>query len=276
MARRNQNILPILGAVVGTGLAVYGISRGVRWLQQRQSNLQLYAGYPQSSWPAERRYQPVDQPDREQIPATGSQAAAHSMTGTTTAERVSSDLVSDFDDRGTASSTSEMTGELADEDSYAAGRSAGEPFSAAEHPSSQPQELVMDEYVAPLIEHAIAFNSVMNLLRSRQREGEGYEGNESLTDGDRSSMRAVLDQMQEKVAEYDETVLRKHPLAQRSYNLTRKLRDALDNIEYTGSDLYRINGEVKTELCRLVRDLEQSGQVTITGLDHLRQLYECS
>jgi hypothetical protein len=134
----------------------------------------------------------------------------------------------------------------------------------------------MDEFVAPLIEHAIAFSSVMNLLRSRQRDGEGSEGVESLTEGDRRSMRAVLDQMQEHVAEYDEPALRNNPLAMRSRNLTRKLRDALDNIEYTGTDLYRIHAAISQELCGLARELENSGQVTITRLDHIRQLYECA
>jgi hypothetical protein len=69
--------------------------------------------------------------------------------------------------------------------------------------------------------------------------------------------------------------LGKNSLAKRSYTLTRKLRDALDNLDYTGSDLFRIYGEVRTELCSLTPELDKSGQVTITGLDHIRQLYEC-
>lgn len=296
MAKKNQSIYAILGAAVGTGLAVYGIRRGMQWYQRRQMNYRFDTQPVESSWPAERRYQPMEQPGLEPIPATGPMPAAPPMTGMTSAERVNSDMVGDFDDRGTASTASEMNStradELAREDTPITGSMTGSNLygGATETPGAsgrgesttgmggmtgQTSEIIMDEFVAPLIEHAIALNSVMNLLRSRQRDGEGYEGTESLTEGDRTSMRNVLEQMQEHVAEYDEMALRKNPLAQRSHNLTRKMRDALDNLSYTGSDLYRIYTDVGKELCSLSRELENSGQVTITGLDQIRQLYEC-
>lgn len=321
MFRRKQpiykRIFPIFGTLAGTVLAVLGIRKGVQWYQQRQVRDRFDTSMPETAWPSEPRYQHMDQPYGAPIPATGPAPAAPPMTEMTTEERINSDMVTDFDDRGTAFSTTEMSSTRADEinleDRPVTGSMAGDIYGGAEtrtgaertgmdtgemggpwtgtttgmgsmtgqQPdmgqtgSTQRSELVMDEFVAPLIEHAIAFNSVMNLLRSRQRDGEGNEGVESLTEGDRNSMRAVLDQMQEHVADYDETAMRGNPLAMRSYNLTNKLREALDNLEYTGSDLYRIQDEIRKELCGLTRELDDSGQVTITGLDQIRQLYEC-
>lgn len=245
MARKNWRLLTILGAAVGTGLAAYGIREGVRWYR-RQMNERFDMRLPESVWHA-------DQPMREVVPITGTQVAS-STAGMSTAERVNSDRLADFDERGTAFSAAESSRVDLDD---------------------TPAAIVMDEYVAPLIEHAIAFNSVINLLRSRQREGAGFEGTESLTAGDRNSMRAVLDQMQEHVVDRDEASLRRHPLALRSYRLTRKLREALDNLDYTGTDLFRIHSDVSKELCSLTQDLDRSGQVTITGLRQIRYLYGC-
>jgi hypothetical protein len=315
MAKKNQRIFTILGAAVGTGLAAYGIRRGMRWYQHnRMANRRLArrldTQLTEGSWPEERAHSP--------IPATGPLGATPPMTAT--AGGVNSDLLGDFDDRGTAFSGSEMSEELTDvdypvisseafsgatpelreaRDTWAgettgsaatgvmggigdSGADAGmggsrisQPVNVEPFASRPSDEIVMDEFAAPLIEHAIAFNSVMNLLRSRQRDGEGREGIESLTTGDRNSMRAVLDQMQEHVIEHDEATIRKDALARRSHELTRKMRDALDNLNYSGADLFRLYDEVRRDLCGLSRELEKSGKVTITGLDQIRQLYEC-
>lgn len=317
MAKKNNRILTILGAVLGTSLTVVGIRQGAQYFRRKQLMRRAERQISESSWAGEGHYQT--------IPATGVAPAAEM----TRAERVNSDRVGDFDDRGTAYRTteplagaaSEVTGtNVRGDDAETGGTrrygTAGEatfgvsgsgrttepeasesgtgslgvsPAETGEVRSgagmrqegmrqTMPQQravIVMDEVVAPLIEHAIAFNSVMNLLRSRQREDEAHQGIESLTEGDRNSMRAVLDQMQERVGGFEESDLRKNPLALRSYNLTRKLREALDNMAYTGTDLYRIYDEVRPQLCSLARELANSGEVTITGLDHIRQLYEC-
>jgi hypothetical protein len=148
-------------------------------------------------------------------------------------------------------------------------------WTAESYTSSVSADIVQDEFVAPLIAHAIAFDSMISMLRSRQQSGEGFEGTESLTSDDRSSIQAMLDEMDLQVTDYDEASMGDNPLARRTDQLTRKLRDALDNPNYSGSDLFRIYGEVLTELCSLTRDLNNSKQGTITGLDHIRQLYKC-
>jgi hypothetical protein len=130
----------------------------------------------------------------------------------------------------------------------------------------------MDDIVAPLVEHLIAFSSVMNLLRSRQRDSAGSAAG-ALTPGDRSSIRSVLDQMREREGGWDDSSLTS--LQARAQRLTGKVRDALENLDYQAADLFRIYGEVRSEACGLTRELENSGQVTITGLDQVRQLYEC-
>ena len=366
MAKRNQRIYTILGTALGTGLAVYGIRQGLRWYQRRQQFDRFDTNYPESAYPGEGSYDTA-RFGREPIPTTGltegppvlleaePDVLSPAMGDMTGAERVNSDRVSDYDDRGTAFNTTEMgsvqPADLADEDIPATGsmtganvfgvrsteltdedftdtdlgvtgtgtetgtekwtdrtasdrleqRAAGsvdprgmreidEPLargepgpaglsgqqsSAEQYMAGQHKKIVMDDVVAPLIEHAIAFHSVMNLLRSRQRDGVGHEGTESLTEGDRHSMRAVLDQMQQRETEYNEANLRSNPLALRSYIMTHRLRDALDNLTYSGADLFRIHDELRGELCSLARELDNSGQVTITGMDHIRQLYEC-
>lgn len=279
MAKKNQRIFTILGIAAGTGLAVYSIRRGMEWYKQWQwvqrHDNQLMERAREAEW----HYQAINQPERQPIPATGTFPSAPSMAGMTTAERVNSDRVRDFDDRGTAMSNSEMNSGQVEQltgEQPPVSESTTEPqVSQDDYITSQGSEIIMDDFAAPLIEHAIAFNSLMNLLRSRQRSGTGYEGAESLTEGDRTSIRSVLDQMQGRMAEYNETAMRNNPLAQRSYKMTLKLRDALDNLDYSGADLFRIYGEVRTELCKLTKELDKSGQVTITGITQIRQLYEC-
>jgi hypothetical protein len=113
MAKKNQRIYTILGTAVGAGLAVYGIRQGMRWYQRRQLlPHQFDTQFPESSWPTEGRYQPIDQPDHEPIPTTGPLTAAPTIT--------------------------EMP-------------------SVEQYPSTQSAQIDMDAFVAPLIEHAIAF-----------------------------------------------------------------------------------------------------------------------
>jgi hypothetical protein len=46
---------------------------------------------------------------------------------------------------------------------------------------------------------------------------------------------------------------------------TRKLHDALNNVDYTGSDLYRNYSEASKDLCKLARELDGSDLMTIEG-----------
>lgn len=245
MARKNQRILSMLGAAVGTGLAVYGLRQGVRWYQRRQMRERFGAQSPEEVWRIQR-------PEAEPVPITGPQAAAPTMTGLSGAN---SDAVADFDDRGTAYTTSET--DLPKEAAPVLG-------------------IVLDDYVISLIEHALAFNSLMNLLRSHQREDEQHPGAESLTEGDRHSMQSLLEQLKEHAMLPTEDALRRDPLALRAHRLTNDLHDALENASYSGADLFRLFDGLKKALCGLTRDLDRSGRVKVTGLSQIRELFECS
>jgi hypothetical protein len=130
----------------------------------------------------------------------------------------------------------------------------------------------MDTLVGPLIDYLIAFNSIMNVLRSQQLSSTEEE---EQTLGERQGMRNVLEQVQDRLPHYEEGQLKSGSLEDRTYRLAAKIRDALSNMSNTDSDFLRLYDEVQPEVCAVSQALQSSGSVSITGLDQVSQMYEC-
>lgn len=247
MSKKKQQFLTVLGAVAGTAVTAIAIRKAVGYWQTRQQRPLLGSRNPSEMLRSRSRYYDTPSP-RGEVDASEAYRAI-------TQPRYQP---ADQPDRQAIPATGNMP-----------------PTVVGDYTPVAPSKVNMDDLAGPLIEYAIAFNSVMNLLRSKQRDNDTIDATQAFTAGDRSSMRAVLDQLSEHLPDFDETSVGKNSLHARTFRLAQKLRQSLENLEYTESDLFRINGEVTQELCRLTQELQQSGEVTITGLDQIRQLYTC-
>jgi hypothetical protein len=181
------------------------------------------------------RYQPQDQPDRQRVPATGGSATTGSTTRT----------------------------------------AAGTPDLASA--ANQPVDTVeLQEMVGPLAQYLLAFHELIELLRSRRRESdESMAGGRTLSEADRAGFQETLDRLEALVPNYGPGNIEDNSLQERVYRLTVKVRDALQNRFYGDDDLFRINGEVRSETCRMLAEIQWAGADTSPDFEQVRQAYDC-
>jgi hypothetical protein len=125
-----------------------------------------------------------------------------------------------------------------------------------------------------LARYLLAFSNMIDLLRERRRESDsaGAAGR-SLTPADRSRILDVVDRLEEDVPDYGLGNLEDDSPQERAYRLMVKVRDALQNLDYTDDDLFRLYGEVRSEACRALREIQPDGAGE--ELEQVYQAYEC-
>ncbi|RPJ48847.1 MAG: hypothetical protein EHM21_07520 [Chloroflexi bacterium] len=131
----------------------------------------------------------------------------------------------------------------------------------------------LDQQVTPLVQYLLTFHDFITILRERRRGGPA--GDRSLTAQDRGSFQETLDRLAENVEDFGEGNLKDDSLQERVYRLTRKVRGALENLGYSDDDLFRINGEVRSEACRLLREIEGTRANIDEDFDRALQAYDC-
>jgi hypothetical protein len=124
-----------------------------------------------------------------------------------------------------------------------------------------------------LTEYLFSFRGMIDQIRLRRREGAA--GERSLTPADRQGVEESLRRLEDRIPDYGEGNLEDGSLQERMYRLMAKTREALENTGYSDDDLFRINGEVRTEACRLLADLRAQGLPAGARADDVLALYEC-
>jgi hypothetical protein len=146
-------------------------------------------------------------------------------------------------------------------------------YLAEEMVNPVPLETDTAEMVTLLVQHLLAYSEMMKLLRMR-RETEALS-ERSLTPEDRGRVMKVLEKLDDTLTRYSAGNLEDGSLQERIYRLTLKTRDAMENLTYDDADLFRINGEVRPEACRLVREIRQVGAVPEANLADVSEEYRC-
>lgn len=135
-----------------------------------------------------------------------------------------------------------------------------------------PAEVPVAEMAEPLAQYLIAFHGLIEVVRNRRRENNGAETARSLTPAERNRIRETFTRLEEQAPQPDLGRLETGSLQERMYYLRVKLREALENKEYTDNDLFRINGEVRSQICNLATEIEAAGY----DFSIVRQAFECS
>lgn len=139
--------------------------------------------------------------------------------------------------------------------------------------TGNPQVETSDQTSA-LAQALISFREMIDQLRVRRAEAGSDTGNgdlRSLTPTDRDHFREAADDLSYLLEGYAAGNVENDPLQSSIYRLTVKVRDAMQNPDYTDADLFRINGEVRTEACRLAAEMP-----TNADMEQVVELYECS
>ena len=135
----------------------------------------------------------------------------------------------------------------------------------------------VEDQTGPLAQYLLAFHELIQMLRERRSAGsEASSGlGRSLNAGDRARFDERLQRLDELLPEYGEGNLEENSLQERVYRLIWKARDGLQNLNYDDDDLFRINGEIRTEACRLLREIRDSGFSGGEDFEQAISAYEC-
>ena len=244
MSDRLKKIISGLVTAAGAAAGVFAVMEVVRRFQRQgidsDRNERIgYAGDERHGAQVEvTRYQgsrqPMNQPDRESIPNTGNPAA-----GVLDAVEPNAGMA--------AAEIAEYTADIL---------TPGKPLDS--------------DLVGSLVEYLLAFHDLIDRLRNRRASATAPSAN-SLTLDDWQAMQARLGRLYEYTPDVSEGSLTAGSREERVYNLIVKVRGALQSHEITDDDLFRINGEVRTEACNLLADLAEYG----SKVAQARQIFEC-
>jgi hypothetical protein len=259
MAKKSNRILPGLLAGVGAVGAFFGVRALRSFLMQREHDSQyqdrVHRRIQEGS--SYGRYQPVDQPDRD-LPATGTYEPISRPEWSTLAD----------ENRGMDTGATVTGPEAVSPNLRGRHEQAGEVTTPEAIPATGPtppapmrerarsgKEMVRD-LAEPLSGALMGLHELIEVLRERRRDGN-YAGPTglSLTPDDRSRFQQVVDRINEAIGGYDPADVEGEDLAGRAYRLIDKVREAMQNMEYNDNDLFRIHGEVQTEICQILPDL---------------------
>jgi hypothetical protein len=126
---------------------------------------------------------------------------------------------------------------------------------------------------AMLIQHLLGFAAMMKLLRQRREDGPASE--RSLTPGDRERLEELLNRLSASYTDLGEGFFEEGSLRERVYRLAAKTRDAMQNLDYADADLFRINGEVRPEACRLLSEIRTANLAPMVNQDEVREEFRC-
>jgi hypothetical protein len=225
------------------GLAAAGVVMAMRTLIQRRQNARLnpYASHTDWEYP-HRQSQPRQEAQRENVSQMETRYQGQ-----------------DQPDRQPIPQTGAGMSEAA--------------YLAEELVNPVPIEEITAEMVPLFVQHLLAFSEMMKLLRYR-RETETLS-ERSLTPDDRGRVMTVLEKLDDSLTKYSDGSLENGSLPERMYRLTLKMRDAMENLSYDDADLFRLNGEVRPEACRLIREVRQAGDVAEETLAEVSEEYRC-
>ncbi len=239
MSNNRTKIIAGLLGVLGAVVAFFGVRIFIRWMQQRAHNQQY-----QARMRRRMQGQPT-QPLEEGMPVEGTRYQPQSQP-----------------DKQPIPATGAPVEEIE--------------VLAFEIGESEQQPIAVDDMVGRLAQYLLIFHHMIGLLRSRRTESGAEENAHSLTPSDRGSLQVTLDQMEEQTPDDGEGNLEEGSLQERIYKLTAKIRDALQNSSYDDADLFRINGEVRSEACQLVDEIQTMGAGSGVDMQQVRQEYECA
>ena len=222
---QRKGIIMGLASAVGAVAAFFGVRGVVRWFQrraheeQRQARVTRRMQSVQQSTGGAIGHQPVDQPDRQPIPATGLAAPdVETLTQPAT-------------------------------------------------------DIAVLNQSSSLVEYLFNFYEMIELLRIRRKESGGGNGGRSLTPVDRTHFQEVVDRLEEQMPEVNRDDIQTGTLPAQIDRLMTKVRDGLQNLEYTDDDLFRIYGEVRSEACKVMEAMREMGFTE--NLARVRQMYDC-
>jgi hypothetical protein len=121
-----------------------------------------------------------------------------------------------------------------------------------------------------LVEYLLGLHRMVEILRERRQDTGGANAGmgSSLEPADRAEFQSLVDRLESQRVDYGKDQLIGEGRDVHIQRLTMKIRDALENLDYTDDDLFRIYGEVRSEACQEIRGQD--------GFDAVRGLYECS
>ena len=242
-SKTRKRVITGLLSASGAVLAFFAVRKLMAWMQGRQEYDNTPFQRRMQSMVMDAQTSPIGQSDPH-----GSQAFSSPVEGTRYQPQSQPDRQPIPATGVTAEQVSEMTEAV-----------------------KRPEHMDIDGLVDPLVQYLMSFHSMINMVRSRRQDNK--TGNRSLTSEDQMTFQEAVERLEDSVSVYQPGDFALNSLEGRIYRLSTKVRDALQSMDYTDDDLFRINGEVRSEACGLLRQIQPDQSAV--DLDLVRQIYEC-
>lgn len=244
MSRKQKRIMTGLKtgliSAVGTAVAFFGVRQLVRWWQQREQE-QEYSGSAQRRLVRREGEQGITVSEPRAVmeeAGPGYRPATQPIPATGVVEK-----------------------EI---------RTAPQEVKEREH--AQP---AVADMVRPLVHYLLIFANMIEEIRTHRQESGDMATHQSLSAADRNRFFEGLDGVEGAIPDYGQGSLIGDSLQERMYRLTVKVRDAMKNMDYTDADMFRVNGEVRSEACQLLNEIGPERLIAGENFERAWRIYEC-
>lgn len=139
------------------------------------------------------------------------------------------------------------------------------------------QPVAVGSLVGPLIVHLLGFHNLMNLLQQR-RDTINTTAASDLSDNMpdvRESGADSVGSLEAQLPEFDRSALVPGSLQERIIQVMERIREALQNTNYSEDDLFRIHGELRTVTCKVLTLIQRIEEDNVTGFEEAQKAYGC-
>jgi hypothetical protein len=135
------------------------------------------------------------------------------------------------------------------------------------------QPVPVGSLVGPLIVHLLSFHNMMELLR-RRRETEATMTDVNVPDVREGGADAV-GSLESQLPEFDRAAIVSGSLQERIVQMMDRIRDTLQNKEYSDDQLFHISDELRPGVCKVLELIQKAGQADVTGFEDVQKSYRC-
>lgn len=136
------------------------------------------------------------------------------------------------------------------------------------------EPVAVGSLVGPLIVHLLSFHNLINLLRTRKETQEAADSNVKQPDV-RAGGADAIGSLEGQVPEFDHAALVRGSLQEQIVTLMERIRDALQNMDYSEDQLFHIHDELRPIACKVLDLVHRAQEDNVTGFEDVEKAYHC-
>lgn len=265
--RKKQNkLMTRLITAAGAVSAIIGVRALMRWMGQR-SDEEPYSYRAQERMPVTGVTSMGRTEEREE--SAGSYKGERPFEGTPPTEGAPS--VEGERDRASIPSTGMLSEQVVDRP-RAQDRMEETAFSTGVETD---QPVPVGSLVGPFIVHLLSFHNMINMLEQRRDAAANNVVSDTYMPDARAGGADAVDSLEAQLPEFDRSALVRGSLQARIFEMMDRIREVLQNTDYSEEQLFKIKDEVRPAVCKILDLIHKEEEDFVTGFEDVRKAYAC-